>query len=105
MSYSSHPQMPYTNVECEGYEHFQTKCPNFLKRQGKRYVLILFDDDSNENSDLEEDVKAFVSNISSDTSSHDNPDDELDLGSGINDTQPSHLSLSIGFFSINGKMI
>lgn len=40
--------------ECEGYRHFQAERPNFLKRQGKSYILTLVDDNPNKNSDFKE---------------------------------------------------
>lgn len=54
--------------ECEGYGHFQTEYLNFLKKENRSYVLTLSDDDFEDSGESEEDVKALVSNISSDIS-------------------------------------
>lgn len=51
-----------------GFGHFQAECPMFLKRQNRSYVLTLSDDETY-SSESEPDVKALVSNISTNSSS------------------------------------
>ena len=47
-----------------GFKPFQAKCPIFLNKQNKSYVLTWYDIDSDDSSDSNIDVKALVSNIS-----------------------------------------
>lgn len=51
--------------ECEGFSHYQSECPNFLKRRSKNKVLSLFEEDFEDSSEFE-DVKALVNNITKD---------------------------------------
>ncbi|KAA0049938.1 gag-pol polyprotein [Cucumis melo var. makuwa] len=47
--------------ECEGFGHFQTECPTYLKRKKKSLVVVLSDDEDSLESDEEEVGRALIS--------------------------------------------
>lgn len=78
--------------ECEGFDHHQSECPNFLKRQNKSYVITLSDEESDDGCEPEDNFKALVSCISSYSSDEKLHEYKFLVSSGDDETSDSSIA-------------